>query len=40
MPALAVADALRERSADVALVTASGRAGTGIAAALLRDEAD
>lgn len=33
MPALAVAEALRERSADVAFVTASGRAGTGIAAA-------
>jgi UDP-N-acetylglucosamine--N-acetylmuramyl-(pentapeptide) pyrophosphoryl-undecaprenol N-acetylglucosamine transferase len=33
MPALAVAEALRERSVDVAFVTASGRAGTGTAAA-------
>jgi UDP-N-acetylglucosamine--N-acetylmuramyl-(pentapeptide) pyrophosphoryl-undecaprenol N-acetylglucosamine transferase len=33
MPALAVAEALRDHGADVAFVTARGRAGTGIAAA-------
>ncbi len=33
MPALAVAEALRDRAVDVAFVTARGRAGTGIAAA-------
>jgi len=33
MPALAVAEALRDRSAHVAFVTARGRAGTGFAAA-------
>ncbi len=33
MPALAVAEALRDRAAEVAFVTATGRAGTGIAAA-------
>lgn len=33
MPALAVAEALRERGAEVSFVTAKGRSGTGIAAA-------